>query len=135
MSYLNQRVFDRGLEVLVQDTHRIALTIEAPTDWQSADDATVGTTWTPQAVVSIWGPDDPPPLVTGPSNALGGRKVTVGPVVNGVVVREGVATHWALLDDVSERLLASAPLALSISLTPDSPVFTLTQFDIVMPGA
>ena len=61
--------------------------------------------------------------------------MTVGPVHDGNVVRDGVASHWALIDDTNKRLLAAAPLAASMSLTPDvNSAFTLTAFDIVMPG-
>lgn len=134
MSYINPRVLDRGLEVLVRESHRLALTISEPADWLTADEATVATTWAPQMAISLFGSVPESIAVVGPANAVAGRKVTVGPVTNGNVVREGIASHWALLDDTNKRLLATAPLAATIELTEVNPVFTLTQFDIIMPG-
>jgi len=75
-----------------------------------------------------------PPLVTGPYAAATGRKVTVAGVPEGQVTVDGIATHWCLLDDSSARLLASAPLAAALSVVAGND-FTLTPFDIVMPGA
>jgi len=131
MGYLNPRVLDYGLEVLVRGTSRLALTSEEPTDYETANDLSLGSTYTPQALIG-----DLPGLVVGPSNALAefGRKVTVGPIYYGWVAVEGIASHWCLIDDSKELLLASGVLSDPLSVVVNN-AFTLNAFDIILPGA
>lgn len=121
MPYLDARVLDRGLESLVTETTRLTINPSQPIDYAEAIAAMLG-----QRNL---------PLVTGPSNALpSGRKATVEAFSTGSVTVAGTATHWCLVDDNGQRLLASAPLANPLLLAAGN-AFTLTAFDIIMPGA
>ena len=122
MSYLDARVLDRGLEVLVRETTRLLIGPHEPTDYHDAVNTALG------HVV---------PSVVGPSNYLPvGRKVIVLEVIYGRVLYDGDAAFWSLVDDRESalRLLAAGSLAYALDVAAGN-AFTLTAFEIAIPGA
>jgi hypothetical protein len=122
MSYLDARVLDRGLEVLVRETTRLLIGPAEPTDYGSAMHGALG--W----VV---------PSVVGPSNYLPvGRKVIVLEIIYGMVFHDGHAAFWSLVDDRegAVRLLAAGSLGNPLDVAAGN-AFTLTAFEIAIPGA
>lgn len=68
-----------------------------------------------------------------PANRTGGgREVTVSAVTDGSVSGTGTATHYAIVDTVNSRLLATAALAASQSVTSGN-TFSLASFKIGIP--
>jgi hypothetical protein len=63
-----------------------------------------------------------------------GRKVIVAAITDGSVTGTGTATHWAIVDSVNSRLLATNALSASQSVTSGN-TFTLQAFDIGFPDA
>ena len=62
----------------------------------------------------------------------GGRKVTVAAITDGSVTGTGTATHYAIVDTVNSRLLATGSLTASQSVTSGN-TFTLSTVDIGIP--
>ena len=62
----------------------------------------------------------------------GGRKVTVAAISDGSITGTGTATHYAIVDSTNSRLLATAALTASQSVT-NGNTFTLATFDIGIP--
>ena len=120
MAFLNDRVFDNGLTVL--DTEATAIHVTS----QEAADYTEGTsTYTlgNSTSLSIGAPAD---------RTGGGRKVTVAAISDGSITGTGTVTHYAIVDTTNSRLLATAALTASQSVTSGN-TFTLATFDIGIP--
>ena len=62
----------------------------------------------------------------------GGRKVAVAAISDGSITGTGTVTHYAIVDTVNSRLLATAALTASQSVT-NGNTFTLATFDIGIP--
>lgn len=68
--------------------------------------------------------------VSAPADRLpNGRKVTVAQFSNGTVTGSGTATHYAIVDTVNARLLATGALAQSQAVTSGN-LFSLADMDI-----
>jgi hypothetical protein len=68
--------------------------------------------------------------ITGPAAGdVSGRKVTVSAINDGDVTATGTATHFAIVDTNSSRLLVTQALSASASVTAGN-TFTLTAFDV-----
>ena len=122
MSYLNQNILDKGLEWLVTNGTRLDITIgEATTYSQAVTDAnkSAGN----KTGLTIGAPGARTPT---------GRKVTIPVITDGTVTQTDTATHWAITDGAS-ILCATGPLSAGQAVT-DGNVFTLTTFDIGIPG-
>ena len=75
------------------------------------------------------------PIISSPQDlAPNGRKVVVSPIADGSVTGTGTATHWALVDTVNSRLLATKTLDAPVGVTSGN-VFTLDAIDIGIPDA
>lgn len=61
-----------------------------------------------------------------------GRRVTVAAFTDGAVTATGTASHWAIVDTVGLRLLATNTLAASQAVTSGN-TFSLAAFDIGIP--
>ena len=71
--------------------------------------------------------------IAAPSDRTGGgRKVTVSAISDGSITGTGTVTHYALVDTTNTRLLATAALTASQSVTSGN-TFTLASFDIGIP--
>lgn len=120
MATLGNRVFDNGLSVLDTEANAVHVTSqEATTYTEAATTYTLGNSTS----LSIAAPAD---------RTGGGRKVTVGAVSDGAITGTGTATHYAIVDTANSRLLATAALTASQSVT-NGNTFTLATFDIAIP--
>jgi len=120
MATLNDRVFDNGLTVLDTEANRIDITsIEATTYAEATSTNTLGNSTS----LSIGAPAD---------RAGGGREVTVAAITDGSVTGTGTATHYAIVDTVNSRLLATGSLSASQAVTSGN-TFTLSSVAIGIP--
>ena len=120
MAYLNDRVFDEGLSILDLEANAVHVTsAEATTYTEATSTYTLGLS----SSLSIAAPSD---------RAGGGRKVAVSAISDGSITGTGTVTHYALVDTGNSRLLATAALTASQSVT-NGNTFTLATFDIGIP--
>ena len=120
MATLNDRVFDNGLTVLDTEANKITITSQEVTTYTEGNSTyALGNSTS----ISISAPAD---------RTGGGRKVTVSAITNGSVTANGTATHYAILDTVNSRLLATGSLTASQVVTSGN-TFTLSAFDIGIP--
>ena len=120
MAFLNDRVFDEGLSTLDTEANAIHVTSQEATTYAEATSTyTLGNSTS----LSIGAPAD---------RTGGGRKVTVAAITDGSITADGTATHYAIVDTANSRLLATAALTASQSVT-NGNTFTLATFDIGVP--
>lgn len=120
MPFLNDRVFDNGLTVLDTEANKITITSQEVITYTEGNSTyALGNSTT----LSIAAPSD---------RTGGGRKVTVAAITDGSVTASGTATHYAILDTVNSRLLATGSLTASQVVTSGNS-FTLSSFDIGIP--
>lgn len=120
MAFLNDRVFDNGLTVLDTEANKITITSQEATTYTEGN-ATYALG--DSTSLSIAAPSD---------RTGGGRKVTVAAISDGSVTGTGTATHYAILDTVNSRLLATGSLTAPQAVTTGNS-FTLSSFDIGIP--
>jgi hypothetical protein len=122
MAYLADRVFDNGLTVLDTEANKILITsAEATTYTQANATYALGNSTT----LSIGAPA---------ARSGGGRQVTIAAITDGSVTATGTATHYAIVDTVNSRLLATGSLSASQAVTSGN-TFTLSSAVIGIPGA
>lgn len=122
MAFINDRVLDNGLTVLDTEANRLDICSQEPVSYAEATSTyTLGN----KTSLSIGSPTD------GDSN---GRKVVVAAITDGTVSGTGTASHWAIVDTVNSRLLATGSLSSSQAVTSGN-VFTLAAFNITIPDA
>ena len=120
MATLNDRVFDNGLTVLDTEANKIVITSQEATSYLEANSTyALGNSTS----LSIAAPSD---------RAGGGRKVTIAAITDGAVTGTGTATHYAIIDTVNSRLLATGSLTSSQAVTSGN-TFTLSTVDIGIP--
>lgn len=120
MATLNDRVFDNGLTVLDTEANKISITSQEATTYTEGNATyALGNSTS----ISISAPAD---------RVGGGRKVTVSAITGGSVTGSGTATHYAILDTINSRLLATGSLTASQVVTSGNS-FTLSSFDIGIP--
>lgn len=120
MATLNDRVFDNGLTVLDTEANAIHITSQEATTYANATSTfTLGNSTS----LSIGAPQD---------RTGGGREVVVAAISDGSVTGTGTATHYAIVDTVNSRLLATGSLAASQSVTSGN-TFTLSSVTIGIP--
>ena len=120
MATLNDRVFDNGLTVLDTEANRIDITSQEATSYT---DATSTSTLGNSTSLSIGAPAD---------RSGGGREVVVAAITDGSVTGTGTATHYAIVDTVNSRLLATGSLTASQAVTSGN-TFTLSSVAIGIP--
>lgn len=120
MATLGDRVFDNGLSVLDSEANKILVTSQEATTFTEAN--------------STYALGNSTSLSIGASGDRvgGGRKVTVAAISDGSITATGTATHYAIVDTANSRLLATAALTASQSVTSGN-TFTLATFDIGIP--
>ena len=117
MATLADRVMDNGLSVLDTEANAVHLTSqEASTYTEATSTYSLGSA----TGISISAPSD---------RAGGGRKVTLAAITNGVLSNNGTATHYAIVDTVNSRLLATDTLTAS-QIVYAGNNFALTTMDI-----
>lgn len=120
MAFLNDRVFDNGLTVLDTEANAIHVTSQEATTYTEATSTyTLGNSTS----LSIGAPQD---------RSGGGREVVVAAISDGSVTGTGTATHYAIVDTVNSRLLATGSLTASQSVTSGN-TFTLSSVAIGIP--
>jgi hypothetical protein len=120
MATLDNRVFDNGLTVLDTEANAIHVTSqEATTFTEATSTYTLGNSTS----LSIGAPQD---------RSGGGREVVVAEITDGSVTGTGTATHYAIVDTVNNRLLATGSLTASQFVT-DGNTFTLSSVAIGIP--
>jgi hypothetical protein len=120
MATLNNRVFDNGLSVLDTEANKITLTSQEATTYTEGNATyALGSSTS----LSIAAPSD---------RTGGGREVVVAEITDGSVSVSGTATHYAILDTVNSRLLATGSLSASQAVSAGN-TFTLGSFTIGIP--
>jgi hypothetical protein len=120
MATLGDRVFDNGLSVLDTEANAIHVTSqEATTFTEATSTYTLGNSTS----LSIGAPQD---------RSGGGREVVVAAISDGSVTGTGTVTHYAIVDTVNSRLLATGSLTASQSVTSGN-TFTLSSVSIGIP--
>lgn len=122
MASLADRVYDNGLTVLDTEANRLCICNAEPTTFAQAN-----TTFK-------LGHKDTPTVSAPAARAGGGREVTVSAITDGTVTADGTASHWALVDTVNSRLLATKALGATQVVTNGNP-FTLTSMKVGIPSA
>ena len=119
MATLDNRVFDNGLTVLDTEANAIHITSAEATSYANVASVTLGNSTS----LSIGAPQD---------RAGGGREVVVAAINGGSVTGTGTATHYAIVDTVNSRLLATSTLTASQSVTTGN-TFTLSSVAVGIP--
>jgi len=120
MATLNDRVYDNGLSVLDTEADKILITSQEAVDYTGANATyALGNSTT----LSIAAPSD---------RAGGGREVVSAAISDGSVTGTGTATHYAIVDTVNSRLLATGSLTTSQSVATGN-TFSLGSFTIGIP--
>jgi hypothetical protein len=119
MATLDNRVFDNGLTVLDTEANRIDITSAEATSFANVSSVTLGNSTS----LSIGAPQD---------RSGGGREVVVAAITDGSVTGTGTATHYAIVDTVNSRLLATGSLTASQAVTSGN-TFTLSSVAIGIP--
>ena len=120
MATLNDRVFDNGLTVLDTEANKIVITSQEATTYAEAN-ATYALG--DSTSLSIGAPQD---------RAAGGREVVVAAITDGSITATGTATHYAIIDTVNSRLLATGSLSASQAVTSGN-TFTLSSTTVGIP--
>ena len=120
MATLNDRVFDNGLTVLDTEANAVYITSQEATSYT---DATSTSALGNSTSLSIGAPQD---------RSGGGREVVVAAITDGSVTATGTATHYAIVDTVNSRLLATSTLTASQAVTSGN-TFTLSSVAIGIP--
>jgi hypothetical protein len=120
MATLNDRVFDNGLTVLDTEANKIVITSQEATTYAEAN-ATYALG--DSTSLSIGAPQD---------RTAGGREVVVAAISDGTVTATGTATHYAIIDTVNSRLLATGSLSASQAVTSGN-TFTLSSTTVGIP--
>ena len=127
MSYINDRVFDFGLNVLDTEANRLDICHTEPSTYtQATSTYSVGN----KTGLSVGSP------AAGSPN---GRQVTIPAITDGVVTSTSTgsaddAQYFAITDTVNSRLLLAGPLAAAQMVTSGN-TFTLTSFTYRQPSA
>jgi len=119
MATLDNRVFDNGLTVLDTEANAIHITSAEATSYANVAAVTLGNSTS----LSIGAPAD---------RTGGGREVVVAAITDGSVTGTGTATHYAIVDTVNSRLLATSTLTASQSVTSGN-TFTLSSVAVGIP--
>lgn len=117
MPFFNDVVYDSGLSVLDTLGTTIHICSAEPTVFATLN--SLGS-----ATINI-----PAPTTRSPN----GRKVTVPAVSNAPVTASGTATAYAIVDNTNSRILVTAPLSASQTVTSGN-TFSLSAFDIGIPA-
>jgi hypothetical protein len=120
---IDSSVLDYGLILIVQRSSRLLINSAVAVDYMTATDlvnTVLGVKYTP--------------AVIGPQNAVpSGRRVIVQEISDGAVSKDGRVAGWALVDDNSQRCLASGPISTPLDVVIGN-AFTLEAFSITLPG-
>ncbi len=125
MPLLADRVYDLGLNVLDTEANALYICNAEPATYTAATVTNALGSATGGAYTGIGAP------AAGTPN---GRQVTVNAITAGSVTGTGTASHYAIVDTVNSRLLATSSLTATQAVTSGN-TFTLTAFTIRIPAA
>ena len=131
MAFLNDRVLDLGLNVLDTEATHIYICAAEPTTYAAAIGANNGTTQFGLGNKNFGAGAVFAAPAAGTPN---GRKVASNAITDGSVTTTGTASHYAVVDSVNSRLLATGALASTQAVTSGN-TFTLPTFDVRIPAA
>jgi len=120
MATLNNRVFDNGLSVLDLEANEIHVTSQEATDFTGA---TATYSLGSSSSLSISAPQD---------RVAGGREVVVASITDGLISANGDVTHYAIVDTVNSRLLATGEITVPQTVTAGN-TFTLSSITVGIP--
>lgn len=120
MATLADRVYDEGLSILSTEADKILLTSQEATTYTEANSTYALGNSTSLTIAS---PSDRP---------NGGREVIVAAVEDGNITASGTTTHYAIVDTVNSRLLATSSLTEN-QVVETGNTFTLGSFTIGIP--
>jgi hypothetical protein len=119
MAYLNDEVFDQGLDWLDAQGSRLDICSSPPTTYTEATSTySLGN----KAPITIAAPSD---------RGGGGREVIVSAITDGTVTATGTAAYYAITNG-ADTLIAQGDLSSSQVVTSGN-TFTLAQFAIGIP--
>ena len=120
MATLDNRVFDNGLTVLDTEANKLLITSQEASTFAEAN-----STYALGNTTSL--------SIAAPSNRTGGgREVVAAAISDGSVTGNGTATHYAVVDTVNSRLLATGSLTTS-QVVASGNTFSLGSFTIGIP--
>lgn len=121
MAYLNDEVFDQGLDYATTNGTRVDICSQEPTTYAEA--------------TSTYTLGNKTSATTGATQngATDGRRVIVAAITDGSVTGTGTATHWALTDNAA-ILVATGALTASASVTSGN-TFTLDAISLTIRDA
>lgn len=119
MPFINDEVFDQGLDYADTNGTRIDICSSEPANYAGIAAVTLG-----NATVNTGATQN---------GATDGRRVIVPAITTGTVTGTGTATHWALSDGTS-ILVATGPLSASQAVTSGN-TFTLDAISITIRDA
>lgn len=120
MATLDNRVFDNGLTVLDTEANKLLITSQEASTFAEAN-----STYALGNTTSL--------SIAAPSNRTGGgREVVASAISDGSVTGNGTATHYAVVDTVNSRLLATGSLTAS-QVVSSGNTFSLGSFTIGIP--
>tara|TARA_B100000768_G_scaffold91864_1_gene85962 strand:+ start:8389 stop:8763 length:375 start_codon:yes stop_codon:yes gene_type:complete len=119
-AFLDNAVFDQGLDTLDNDANKIVITSQQATTFAEAN---VTYALGDSTSLSIGPPSD---------RAGGGREVTIAAITDGSVTGTGTASHYALLNTTGSVLLAANTLTNGQAVT-NGNTFTLGSFTVGIP--
>ena len=120
MATLDNRVFDNGLTVLDTEANKLLITSQEAASFTEAN-----VTYALGNTTSL--------SVAAPSDRVGGgREVVAAAISDGSVTGNGTATHYAVVDTVNTRLLATGSLTTS-QVVSSGNTFSLGSFTIGIP--
>jgi len=123
MALISDYVLDAALSKLDTEANAIYICSLEPTTYTAATVTNALGSATGAAYPGIGAPADGTP---------NGRAVTASAVTSGTVSATGTASHFAIVDTVNSRLLATGSLSATQAVTSGN-TFTLTSFTVRIP--
>ena len=120
MPTLHSDVYDNGLNEIVNNANSLHLLNADP-----------GVIFANIATMTLGNKSSP--TINTPENHTTGRKITIESISNGSTTATGTASHYALVDTTSSRILASGPVDSVVSLT-SGVDFTTNSIYIAIPS-
>ena len=120
MATLDNRVFDNGLTVLDTEANKLLITSQ-----EAATFAEANATYALGDTTSL-------SIAATSDRTGGGREVVAAAISDGSVTGNGTATHYAIVDTVNSRLLATGSLTAS-QVVSSGNTFSLGSFTIGIP--
>lgn len=121
MPFINDRLYDLGLNVLDTEANRLDICSSEPATFAAA---TTTVSLGNKTTLSIGAPA---------AGSPSGRKVTIAAFSDGTVTATGTATHYAITDTVNSRLLVTGALSASQVVTSGN-TFSITATDVTLRG-